>query len=168
MTLAAKTAGLSAASPRLRQRDLLRRRRWRPAAERIPPSGCRSGAVRARPCRPGLAAAGEALSSRGGALLLVGGALIGVPHGSSDFVVAHRLMRPALGWRWLPVFLAGYLALVGATHGGLVALPLATLLGFLAISGLHFGWGDMRGRAPPARPASPSRCGPRRRSCRSS
>ena len=91
--------------------------------------------------------AGVALQASAGALLIVGSALIGVPHGSSDFVVAHRLMRPALGRRWLPCFLAAYLALVGATVAAWSALPLATLLAFLVVSALHFGAGDARAEA---------------------
>jgi len=71
------------------------------------------------------------------------GALIGVPHGSSDFVVAHRALRPDLGRAWLPAFLVGYLALVALTMLCWAAAPLATLLGFIALSGLHFGSGDL-------------------------
>ena len=80
----------------------------------------------------------------GGALLLIGGAVIGVPHGTSDFVVGHRILRPVLGRRWLPCFLVVYLALVGVTMAAWSARPLVTLIAFLAISGLHFGSDDMR------------------------
>ena len=126
--------------------------RWRPAVDR-------SHGIAATAALSGISVlylasplAGEVLQAWGGALLLVGGALIGVPHGSSDFAVAHRLMRPALAWRWLPVFLVGYLALVVATMTAWLALPLVTLIGFLFISGLHFGLGDMQGAASSARP----------------
>lgn len=94
--------------------------------------------------------AGAALQSWSGAALLVGGALIGVPHGSSDFVVAHRLMRPALGRCWLPCFLVAYLALVAMAMAAWALVPLATLLGFLAISALHFGRSDIGTAAPTA------------------
>ena len=81
----------------------------------------------------------------GGAALLVGGALIGVPHGSSDFVVAHRALRPKLGRGWLPRFLIGYLATVALVLLAWLAAPLATLLAFVALSCLHFGHGDLGG-----------------------
>lgn len=79
----------------------------------------------------------------GGAALLVGGALIGVPHGSSDFVVAHRALRPMLGRGWLPTFLIGYLAIVALMLLAWLAAPLPTLLAFVALSCLHFGHGDL-------------------------
>lgn len=125
-------------------------RPWRPAADRIHgrlavAALCAASAL----CLVSPSAFG-ALQGWGGGLLLVGGALIGVPHGSSDFVVAHRLMRPALGpLLWLPCFLAGYLALVGVAMAGWALAPLATLLAFLAVSGLHFGAGPVAGAPHP-------------------
>ena len=82
------------------------------------------------------------LAPWGGAALLIGGALIGVPHGSSDFVVAHRALRPSLGLAWLPVFLVGYLAVVALVLLGWWVAPLPTLLTFIILSALHFGHGD--------------------------
>lgn len=126
---------------------------WRPAVDRAHGTA----AIAVLSCTALLAlvspGAAAALGAASGPLLLVGGALIGVPHGSSDFVVAHRAMRPALGRWWLPAFLAGYLALVALAMACWALLPLATLLGFLALSGLHFGWGDMRAAPAPPRPA---------------
>ena len=78
----------------------------------------------------------------GGVALLFGGALIGIPHGSSDFVVAYRVLQPGLGRGWLPAFLAAYLAAVGAMALSWAAVPATTFLAFLAISGLHFGAPD--------------------------
>lgn len=81
-------------------------------------------------------------AAAGAGVLLVGGALIGIPHGSSDFVVAHRLMRPRLGPRWLPVFLTGYLAVAGAMLVSWRVMPGITFLCFLGISAFHFGSAD--------------------------
>ena len=126
---------------------------WRPAADRR--HGGIAAAVLSGTAIVALAlpAADAVLLAWGGALLLVGGALIGVPHGSSDFVTAHRLMRSALGRRWLPTFLAAYLALAGMAMAGWMLAPLATLIGFLALSGLHFGYGDARVTAPSPLPS---------------
>ncbi len=79
----------------------------------------------------------------GGAALLVGGALIGVPHGSSDFVVAHRAFEPTFSRGWLPMFLVGYLTIVALVLLSWAAAPLATLLAFIVLSCLHFGRGDL-------------------------
>ena len=151
MTMAVKTVDVSAATLRPRA-SFPAAGPWRPAADRLHVTvavAVLSGAAL-------LALASPAVEGRlvegAGAALLVGAALIGVPHGSSDFVVAYRLMRPGLGWRWLPCFLALYLVLVGLTLAAWWLAPLPTLLGFLAISGLHFGWGDMQAVAGPARP----------------
>lgn len=149
--MTAKTAGFFAAVACSGHRSPAAGR-WRPGVDRvhgIAAIAALSGTTLLCLTSP---IASEALRAWGGSLLLVGGALIGVPHGSSDFVVAHRLMRPGLNWRWLPVFLVGYLALVAATMTAWFALPLVTLIGFLLISGLHFGSGDVQGTAPSARP----------------
>ena len=86
------------------------------------------------------AIAPQSLPSNAG-LLLVGSALIGVPHGGSDFVVAHRLFAPRLQSWWLPAFLSGYLALTGTVLLGWWLVPASTLLVFLAVSAFHFGAG---------------------------
>jgi Brp/Blh family beta-carotene 15,15'-monooxygenase len=151
MTMAAKTAGFSAATPHLRASSPAAGP-WRPAADRlhgVVAVAALTGAALVALASPGVE---RALIEGAGGALLVGAALIGVPHGSSDFVVAFRLMHPRLGWRWLPWFLVLYLALVGATLAAWWIAPLPTLLGFLAISGLHFGWGDLRGGAHGASP----------------
>ena len=80
-----------------------------------------------------------------GGLLLVGGALIGIPHGGSDFVVAAQCLRPRFGAAWLPIFLASYLALVALVITGWALVPSITLIMFLILSGLHFGAADVRG-----------------------
>ena len=151
MTLIVKTAGFSAVTTWSGSGSPTATR-WRPAVDRI--HGISAIAALSGTSLLCLASplAGEALHAWGGALLLVGGALIGVPHGSSDFVVAHRLMHPAFAWRWLPIFLISYLALVAVAMAAWFALPLVTLIGFLFISGLHFGAGDMRDAALSGRP----------------
>lgn len=118
--------------------------RWRIAADgthRVLATAVLGGAAAGALAWP---QAGAALAPWSGAALLVGGALIGVPHGSSDFVVAHRVMRPRFGRAWLPVFLVAYLTLVAAVMVGWAVAPLATLLLFVGLSGLHFGRGDLR------------------------
>ena len=82
-------------------------------------------------------------SGLGASTLLAGGALIGIPHGASDFVVAHRLFGRTLGRLWLVVFVPAYLALVFGVLLAWRVAPLATLLVFLAISSLHFAGEDL-------------------------
>jgi len=83
---------------------------------------------------PGLAA--QAL------LLLVGVALVGMPHGAFDHLVAAPLLRPRLGPGWWLWFGAGYLALAGVVGLGWLLAPAPTLAIFLLLSVLHFGLGD--------------------------
>ncbi len=117
---------------------------WRPGADRL--QGILSAAVLSGASLLCIAAPSieAALRHWSGALLLLGGAFIGVPHGTSDVLVAHRLMRPACGRGWLPVFLALYIAMVAAALAAWSAVPLAALTGFLVLSALHFGQGDTR------------------------
>lgn len=88
----------------------------------------------------------------GAGAVLIGGALIGVPHGSSDFLVAHRLFGPMLGHLWLPVFVLAYLAVVLVMLMAWSFVPFATLLAFLAISGVHFGMEDLGAYGIPRTP----------------
>ncbi len=87
------------------------------------------------------------------AVLLGGMVLVGVPHGAFDPFVAESVLAPRFGpgWRWR----------FGAAYAGLTLLVLAawwvapawTLVGFLAISTVHFGLGDAEdGLAPRAVP----------------
>ena len=75
----------------------------------------------------------------GGASLLVGGALLGVPHGASDFLVAHELFESRLGALWLPVFVTAYLGLGLCVLAGWTLAPVTTLIGFVLVSCVHFG-----------------------------
>ncbi len=117
--------------------------RWRgevDSTHRLLTSVVLGGAVSIAVVWPNTASVSAAWS---GAALLIGGALIGVPHGSSDFVVAHRALKPTFGRVWLPAFLVGYLAIVAAVLFGWCVAPLPTLLVFVVLSGAHFGHGDL-------------------------
>jgi Brp/Blh family beta-carotene 15,15'-monooxygenase len=82
-------------------------------------------------------------------------ALFGVPHGALDPLVGRTLLAPRLGRRWWPIFHGGYLAVAGIVLAGWAAAPVGTLAGFLALSAVHFGLGDVtRGRQSPGRYAA--------------
>lgn len=78
------------------------------------------------------------------ALLAVGVALLGVPHGALDHLIGRRLLRPRLGGRWPVAFFATYLGLAAAVVAVWWQFPVAALVGFLMISAVHFGLGDVR------------------------
>ncbi len=71
--------------------------------------------------------------------LALGAIALAMWHGAYDQVQAEPLLRPMLGRRWLPLFLAGYVLLAVFTALGWWLLPLASLLLFLAYSSWHFG-----------------------------
>ena len=121
MAAAAKIAGLPAAT--IRAVALTAAGPWRRSAERR--HGAVAAALLSGTSLLGLASplANGTMLAWGGALLLIGGALIGVPHGTSDIVVGHRILRPVLGRRWLPCFLVVYLALVGVTMAAWATNP---------------------------------------------
>ena len=72
--------------------------------------------------------------------VLVGGLLLGLPHGAVD----HRV--PAYRLRWRPLRLAlfalGYAALAGVAYAAFRAAPAAALAVFVAVSAWHFGSGE--------------------------
>ena len=76
-------------------------------------------------------------------LALVGVALIGLPHGAFDGAIA-----ACLGQANQPVamvrFIILYVALAGLVVGLWLVFPVASLIGFLGISIVHFGLGDAR------------------------
>ena len=76
------------------------------------------------------------------AVLLGGMALVGIPHGGFDHLVAQPVLRPRLGPRWWLPFLAGYIGLAGLVGVAWLLAPTWTLAAFLAASVLHFGLGD--------------------------
>jgi beta-carotene 15,15'-dioxygenase len=112
-------------------------RNWRPGFERVHWRAI--VALLAVLLGLGTIAPAMLMGSLSGAVLLIGGALIGMPHGSSDFVVAHRVLKPRLNRWWLPAFLAAYLALTALALLGWRIAPTTTFVAFLAISALHFG-----------------------------
>lgn len=76
------------------------------------------------------------------AVLLGGMALVGIPHGGFDHLVARPVLAPRLGrWWWAP-FGAAYVGLAGLVGLAWMVAPAWTLAGFLAASVVHFGLGD--------------------------
>jgi len=69
-------------------------------------------------------------------------AIVGLPHGALDHLVARQLFAPVLGSRWWMVFGLLYVGLAGLMASIWLAFPLAALLVFLSLSTLHFGWDD--------------------------
>jgi Brp/Blh family beta-carotene 15,15'-monooxygenase len=69
-------------------------------------------------------------------------AIVGLPHGALDHLVARQLFAPVLGRRWWVVFGLLYVGLAGTMASIWLAFPLAALVIFLALSALHFGWDD--------------------------
>ncbi|MEM9291766.1 MAG: Brp/Blh family beta-carotene 15,15'-dioxygenase [Acidobacteriota bacterium] len=79
-------------------------------------------------------------------VLSLGVALLGVPHGALDPVLGRTLLQERWGSRWWIVFTMAYLLLAGAVLICWKVSPAASLGGFLLISVVHFGLGDV----PPA------------------
>lgn len=75
-------------------------------------------------------------------------ALLGLPHGALDPVIAHRLGLYH-GPRSLLLFLIGYSTLSALIVGLWVLAPVASLVGFLILSAAHFG-GDWNTTQPVA------------------
>jgi beta-carotene 15,15'-dioxygenase len=71
-------------------------------------------------------------------------ALVGLPHGAADHRFARPRLEPVLGMAWLPVFLAGYLAVAGAVVCGWFVAPSVTIFGFFLASAWHFGQEEPR------------------------
>jgi Brp/Blh family beta-carotene 15,15'-monooxygenase len=69
-------------------------------------------------------------------------AIVGLPHGALDHLVARQIFAPTLGRRWWVVFGLLYLGLAGTMASVWIAAPLAALAVFLSLSALHFGWDD--------------------------
>ena len=76
--------------------------------------------------------------------LLLSTVLLGIPHGALDHLVPRRL-----GWSWsrkpgrLPLYIAGYALLAALTLGLWRLAPTFTFWGFLLMSLLHWGQGDL-------------------------
>ena len=71
-------------------------------------------------------------------------ALIGLPHGAADHRFARPRLEPVLGMTWLPVFLAGYLAVAVLVVCGWFVAPTATVVAFFLASAWHFGQEEPR------------------------
>jgi len=69
-------------------------------------------------------------------------AVVGLPHGAADHRFARPRLEPLLGETWLPVFLAGYVAIAGLVVWGWFAAPAFTIVAFFAASAWHFGQED--------------------------
>jgi len=71
-------------------------------------------------------------------------ALIGLPHGAADHRFARPRLEPVLGMFWLPVFLAGYLAVAVLVVCGWFVAPATTIVVFFLASAWHFGQEEPR------------------------
>jgi Brp/Blh family beta-carotene 15,15'-monooxygenase len=78
-------------------------------------------------------------------------ALIGLPHGAADHRFARPRLEPVLGMFWLPVFLAGYLAVAVLVVCAWFVAPAATIVVFFLASAWHFGQEEPRLRVGPRR-----------------
>ncbi len=76
-------------------------------------------------------------------VLLAGITVIGFPHGAFDHLVAKPLLAPVLGAAWPAVFATFYFGLAALVMAAWSWAPGWTLAGFLAMSVLHFGLGDL-------------------------
>jgi Brp/Blh family beta-carotene 15,15'-monooxygenase len=92
-------------------------------------------------CALACCAISEAGWGRSPALLPLALAAVAVAmwHGAYDPVQARSILQPRLGSRWLPVFLAGYLALAACTLAAWWLFPFVSLVLFLGYSSWHFG-----------------------------
>lgn len=76
--------------------------------------------------------------------LLISTVLLGIPHGALDHLIPTRL-----GWRWgqrlgaVLLYIAAYALLAALTLGLWWVAPLAAFWGFLLLSCLHWGHGDL-------------------------
>lgn len=80
-------------------------------------------------------------------LPLVGGLLIGLPHGAVDHLVPSWLLGRRLRARSMATLLACYVAAAGVSFAALSLAPVPAGLVFLVVSVLHFGSGDVAYRA---------------------
>jgi len=71
-------------------------------------------------------------------------AVIGLPHGAADHRFAKPRLEPVLGMVWLPVFLAGYVAIAALVVCGWFVAPAATVVVFFLASAWHFGQEEPR------------------------
>jgi len=86
----------------------------------------------------------EALAGVTAGVLAALVAVVGLPHGAADHRFARPRLEPVLGMAWLPLFLAGYLAVAVAVVAGWLMAPAATILVFFLSSAWHFGQEEPR------------------------
>lgn len=84
------------------------------------------------------------------ALVALGVAFVGLPHGALDHVVAAELLRPRWRAAWPVPFAVGYLAVGAAVVACWLVSPTLWLVGFLVVAAGHFGVGDVRRTLAPA------------------
>ena len=77
-------------------------------------------------------------------LLAVLVAAVGLPHGAADHRFARSRLEPVLGMAWIPVFLAGYLAIAVVVVCGWFVAPAVTIVTFFLASAWHFGQEEPR------------------------
>ncbi|MGF1578411.1 MAG: Brp/Blh family beta-carotene 15,15'-dioxygenase [Gemmataceae bacterium] len=82
-------------------------------------------------------------------LLTIGVALIGVPHGALDHWYGWTLLNTRVGRWWPLIFFAGYGVVMSCVVVGWFGIPMFTLLLFLGLSALHFGYEDIQQRTLP-------------------
>ena len=75
-------------------------------------------------------------------LLLAAVFLVGTPHGALDGRLARPLLAARVGHWWLPLFVAGYLAVAAMVVAAWMMAPAFALLAFLALAAVHFGSHD--------------------------
>jgi len=86
----------------------------------------------------------QALTGVTAGVLAVLVAMVGLPHGAADHRFARPRLEPVLGIAWLPVFLAGYLAVAVVVACGWFVAPAATIVAFFLASAWHFGQEEPR------------------------
>lgn len=77
-------------------------------------------------------------------ILLLAVSLLGLPHGSLDYLSGHSVFRPFFGRLWPVPFGFSYLGLMGLVVSGWLLAPALSLIVFLVLAAGHFGIGDVQ------------------------
>ncbi|MFZ4637810.1 MAG: Brp/Blh family beta-carotene 15,15'-dioxygenase [Pirellulales bacterium] len=86
----------------------------------------------------------QAMAGFTAGILAVLVAMVGLPHGAADHRFARSRLEPVLGMAWMPVFLAGYLAVAVVVVCGWFVAPAVTIAAFFLASAWHFGQEEPR------------------------
>lgn len=86
----------------------------------------------------------QAMAGFTAGILAVLVAMVGLPHGAADHRFARSRLEPVLGMAWMPVFLAGYVAVAVVVVCGWFVAPAVTITGFFLASAWHFGQEEPR------------------------